>query len=298
MVKIRNYRESDFKAYRDLYRLVDWEDDVGAELCELKLNKPRCVPQKDLYLAELSSRELVGFADITNEIKIGRIITEEFIRPEYRRQGIGSRMMTKVRDRAEELGAQCVQVYVDADTAGSRGFLKYVGFNPVREYLELEWNADESEKEKKHPEELAMSSFSEGDEQTLADIQNKVFYGSWGFCPNSADDINYYLAMTNCCMSDVLRFHKHEETVGYLWPRLISDRNQAGIHMMGLLPKFRGNRLGTPLLENGLSHLTAKGYKQIDLTVDAQNLPAISLYRTLKFKQKSKKLWYELTMLK
>jgi len=53
---------------------------------------------------------------------------------------------------------------------------------------------------------------------------------------------------------------------------------------MGLLPEFRGKGIGKELLLSALRHAFEK-FTRIELTVHADNAPAIALYRSAGFKQ-------------
>ena len=56
-----------------------------------------------------------------------------------------------------------------------------------------------------------------------------------------------------------------------------------GILGMGLLPAFRGQRLGLKLIRQTLAAAEAFGFHRVELTVRAENANAIALYRRVGF---------------
>jgi ribosomal protein S18 acetylase RimI-like enzyme len=142
-----------------------------------------------------------------------------------------------------------------------------------------------------------VTHFSEGDEPLLAELQNRIFTGSWGFSPNSAEEIEYYLDLTQSRVSDVLLLKDGGNLIGYLWahPSVWGDpaHKKGRIHMFGIVAEYQGRGLGKKLLSAGLCDLKEKECKTVELTVDEANRPACALYESLGFKEKFSRLWYE-----
>ncbi len=57
-----------------------------------------------------------------------------------------------------------------------------------------------------------------------------------------------------------------------------------GVLGMGLLPAFRGQRLGTRLIRAALAEARRIGLHRVELTVRETNASAISLYKAMEFK--------------
>jgi mycothiol synthase len=174
------------------------------------------------------------------------------------------------------------------------------GFEPVRSFLNLE--KDQSDRaEAELPATVKLGCFSPGEEVLLAEIQNRTFAGTWGFCPNSPEEIKFYLDFTDCRLEDILmvRSKKENKVVGYCWPHLLErgGTNQClihgRIHMCGVDPAYQGQGLGKALLCRGLSDLVAKGVRSVEITVDRENRFALSLYKSLGFKKISTNTWFE-----
>ncbi|MGB2908159.1 MAG: GNAT family N-acetyltransferase [Candidatus Aminicenantaceae bacterium] len=307
MYRIRNYNRTDLEKLRDLYVRAGenslWGPVAGGRQFDMLLQRPQSSPEADLFIAESKGERLVAYADVRREVRIGRVVVDIYVHPRFRRLGIGRRLVEGMCERASALGAQNVHVLVGDSNTGGLEFLDKAGFEPVRRYLVL---AREEGRERRNESgvdfgNLVLGHFQGGDEQRLADIQNLCFEGSWGFCPNTADEIGFYLAMTMTRIQDVMVLRDDAEVVGYLWPQIL-ERNKGGggahgwIHMVGVRPDYRGQGLGKKLVQTGLQSLRERGVQDVELTVDEENRQAVTLYASLGFSTKDTKLWYELPL--
>ncbi|MFI0473140.1 GNAT family N-acetyltransferase [Halomonas sp. HMF6819] len=89
------------------------------------------------------------------------------------------------------------------------------------------------------------------------------------------------------------------------WYRILHEGVTAGVlllapqsparwelQLMGLLPGWRGRGLGRALLERAMRLAFQAGARELCLTVDAQNAPAIKLYLNAGFERESEQLLY------
>ncbi|MCR4760578.1 MAG: GNAT family N-acetyltransferase [Oscillospiraceae bacterium] len=74
--------------------------------------------------------------------------------------------------------------------------------------------------------------------------------------------------------------------VGAVWVRIMQDYghidNDTPSLAISLFPAFRGQKIGTALMQTMLVHLAQTGYRQVSLSVQKQN-KAVNLYRKLGF---------------
>lgn len=87
------------------------------------------------------------------------------------------------------------------------------------------------------------------------------------------------------------------EMAGFHWTKIHGARHPHGpgeehdhahdpigeVYVVGVSPRWRGSGLGRALVVAGLQHLRSAGLGQAMLYVDADNLPAITLYESLGF---------------
>jgi len=307
MYRIRNYTRTDMDKLRDLYVRAGenslWGPVAGGRQFDMLLQRPQYSPEADLFVAESSGERLAAYADVVREVRIGRVVVDIYVHPRFRRLGMGRRLVEGVCERASALGAQKVHVLVGDSNTGGMEFLDGAGFEPVRRYLVLGRKEGGERLNEAGVDfgNLALGRFQDGDEQRLADIQNLCFEGSWGFCPNTADEVGFYLAMTMTRIQDVLVLRDDVEVVGYLWPQVL-ERSKGGggahgwIHMVGVRPDYRGQGFGQKLVQTGLQSLRERGVQGVELTVDEENHKAVTLYTSMGFSTKDTKLWYELRL--
>jgi ribosomal protein S18 acetylase RimI-like enzyme len=69
--------------------------------------------------------------------------------------------------------------------------------------------------------------------------------------------------------------------------RSYRDASAAFIHSFYVRPRLRGRRIGRILLSSVLEKAAGDGFKKIFLTVDPENKPAVSLYRSAGFRRTS-----------
>ena len=123
--------------------------------------------------------------------------------------------------------------------------------------------------------------------------------GSWGFNPNTTEDIVYRLNLSGCSPEDVSMAYEGDRPVGYCWIKKIlsagSDpqENKGLIHMMGVDPEYRSKGIGKKVLLAGLKYLKGNHIGRVELTVDKENLAARRLYESVGFKNASRLEWYE-----
>lgn len=251
---------------------------------------PNCRVEKDIFIACRGGR-LLGYAALVVEKAISRVIGDIFVFPCFRRNGIGMSLMESVRKRTRRLAVQNFHIPVYHENAAGRAFLNKLGFVPVKQFLEMETSHLDRSFSASGPFET--SAFSPDEIQRLADIQNRIFAGSWGFNPNCEKDILYYKNLLGSDWNDILRLKRKGKEVGYIWTCPPGKKHVSTVHMCGLLKENRGKGMSRALLAAGLFHLVKQGAESVRLTVDADNQPAVKLYRSMGFSPLRRIVWFE-----
>jgi len=300
---VKNYSKAYFEDYiqfcskADIFNISQRE--TVFNLIAQKFKRPQYLPQENLFLA-LCDNHIVGFLEMTPELKIGRIILNGYIHPEHRRLGLATEMFGAAWDRVEDLDVNVIHVCLPEFQKPGRFLMKKLDFVPVRRFFKLEKEMSDVIEEEP-PAAIELGNFQTGEEALLAEIQNRCFSGSWGFCPNSPAEIKYYLDWTGCPIGDIhsARLKKDKRIIGYCWAHLLKREIQARsksrgrIHMFGVDPTYQGQGLGKALLFKGFRVLKDKGAGVVELTVDKENRFALGLYQSSGFKKVSTSIWYE-----
>ena len=295
-MRTRSFTWSDLPALASLKNLMrragGEADHLPNELVEEDLGQPGLCPEANCTVA-VGEEGPIGFAIVHPEPRIGRAVLELNVHPEHAWTGVESLLVRSGVDRARELGADHVHVCVD-DPEPWTGLLAKNGFSKVREYLVLRWEGPELVMAEP-PDGFKLRSLRPGEEDLLTRAQNEAFTGSWGFSPNTTEEVTYRVAMSGTGHDGVLLLQRGDAVAGYCWTRILgpSGRSVGFISMIGVVPAYRGKGLSKPLLLRGMEQMKAKGARSIKLEVDRENAPAIGLYTSVGFREEAKLHWFE-----
>ena len=295
-MKVRNFTWADLSSLVDLVSLVrESEGDartVSAESLKEELGRPGLVPEENCTLFE-DSEGLKAYSVIFPEPRIGRAVLETGIHPSSVEQGLRRLIIESAIARADALGASLL--HICAPSSDSWGpLLEGAGFSLHREYWLMRWQAAEVPS-LMVPEGFAVTSMQPGEEERLTRVQNASFEGSWGFCPNTVEEVAYSVSMAMTSPEGIFFLNRGEDTAGHCWTYLFGapDRTFGVIGMIGIDPAFRGQGLSKPILLAGMNYLHSKGANYIVLDVDAQNAPGIKLYNSVGFQKSMDLHWFE-----
>jgi mycothiol synthase len=268
----------------------------GAVFAHL-LSRPDYQVSENLFFAEASD-VIIAFINVVPELGIGRVILEYGVGSSYLEAAL-KRLVDKAMSRARELGARVAHVNVTATEAAQAEILLNLGFGVVRRFYEMRLDASSVSLGAAEQSDLAYRHLEAGEEELLAWIENRCFMDTWGFNPNTAEYIVWELSTRGDCPEDVILALSHGKTIGYCWTEAERDqgsstgKRKGRIYMLGVDTDYRGRGLGEKLLRAGLLHLRNKGRELIDITVDSQNIVAVTLYRSLGFQLHRETKWYE-----
>lgn len=296
MIVIRNFGPDDIASYVQLMAEIDEVDRLGKaiplEHMKERLGQPGYHPKEDLFLAEVDGL-LVGYVDMVRELEIGRIIIDGAVHPAHRGRGIGSRLLEIAVAHGRKLRAEVVQIPVVNRMAASRSFVENKNFALVRRHWQMSLTRYGGGRPR-IPHGFELRHFVPGDEEGLCALQNLAFAGSWGFRPNTVEEIRYLVNTSLCHAEGILLITEGQRMVAYCWTVDDPvDKEKACIRMMGVDPDYRGRGLGKAALVAGIEYLTKRGLKEIELLVDSRNPSAKRLYQSAGFKRKGTILWYQ-----
>ena len=298
---IRNYRPKDF----DKYVLLNLEAEkleltgrcISPQVIAEHLGQPNYSPEQDLFIVEIDGG-IVGYIDVTPELSIGRVILNCWVRPEYRRRGLATKLLSYATNRAKELGVKVAHVNIVEDNAVAQRVLSRLHFSLIRRFLELRLDIADVHWPDINQAALECRYLQRGEEDKLAQIQNRAFAGTWGYNPNTVEEITYQTNRKTCSLEDVVLTCDGDKVIGYCWTGIaceggaVSER-KGRISMLGVDPGYRGRGLGKRVLLAGLARLKSKGLQVAELTVDSENKAACSLYKSISFKVRTSSFWYE-----
>lgn len=301
-LRIRKYTPQDLEALVELIKAANRADSRQVSISPGRAkelwSQPNLFPEEDFLLAE-NDGALVGYLALTRELPVGRVILEGAVHPAQRGRGIGNILLREGLSQGRKLGVHLAHVAVVETWGGLRRFLEREGFRVVRRYWQMRLEATVSLPTIVMPPDLVLMTFRPGEESKLTAAQNRAFTGSWGFCPNTVEEIGYRLRMSFYQPEGVIFLCRDQEVLGYCWTRVDEDENRLTgdlkgyIYMVGVDPSLRRKGLGRILVLAGASYIRTATAGAVELEVDSENLPAVELYQSLGFHRKGVILWYE-----
>ena len=177
-----------------------------------------------------------------------------------------------------------------------------MGFRRIRRFLELRLDLSEAHLLKANQTASLFRHMRHGEEDKLLQIQNRSFANTWGYSPNTIEEIIYRTSLPNCSPEDIIMAYDADKPIGYCWTKidLGEDKTISGskgrIYMLGVNQDHRGKGVGRQVLLAGLSHLKGKGIRVVELTVDSENRAAYALYKSVGFQVWKSSLWYEMVL--
>jgi mycothiol synthase len=260
------------------------------------LRQPNLSPLRDCVIAEADGVS-VGFALTVPEILVRRTIVEGTVHPDYRRTGLGRKLLDNAVEHSRALKADLVHVSASPDDAHLVRLLESSGFTERNRQWQMRLLVDDLVPGKPASG-YEVRQLAEGEANVFARIQNLAFTGSWGFAPNTPQELDYRLHMTGAGYHDVLLLTVEGQPAAYCWTRMqrVGDERRGIIWMIGADSALRGKGLGRAMLLEGLSLMLTRGATAFELTVYADNTPAVKLYESVGFTWKHDIVWYELEL--
>jgi mycothiol synthase len=302
MYIIRNYRPEDFDMLVQLVADIGkrrWSSfSVSPQDVIESLGRPYHFPEENLFIAETAGN-IVGYADVTAELKIGRVLLSCLVDPKYRGNGVATQLLERAIDRAKELKVRRVHVSIPETSTKAQELFVKMGFEFNRHFLELELDLSEVHVHKIERLGPRYRHMKGDEEEKLVHIQNRSFADTWGFNPNTVEEIAYRIGLPNCSPEDVILACDGNTVIGYCWTRTFPREDnvirggKGRIHMLGVDPDHRNRGIGKEVILAGLSYLKSKGLETVELTVDSENEAACGLYRSAGFGIRTRNLWYE-----
>jgi mycothiol synthase len=256
------------------------------------LGQPGLNPTENCLVLEQQGR-IRGLALVFQEIPIKRSVIEVMTSPDLAGSPEERELLERAVDLAEASGADVAHVCMPGD-AGEVPMLEKLQFTRVRTYLDMLWKHDDLP-ELDLPQGFSVRPFKNGDAPLLTRVQNDAFTGSWGFCPNTAEQIEYRVRMPNTSLAGIQFLFEGESPAGYCWTVMVPAESgvRGMIGMIGVVPQFRGKGVSRHILQAGMKHLRSVGLAEIGLEVDGNNDPAVRLYNSTGFKTLGERHWFE-----
>jgi mycothiol synthase len=286
-----------FKDFKDLAAAAE-ESDGNPPLSEQTLFTLRAGETSDHSVLALAlyapdeetdpstAQDLAGLAVVVEEPD-GTGVLEVAVHPSYRNQGVANRLVGALKTTR---GFDGLTAWSHGNHAAAADLAARYGYGPVRELWKMRLTTQATElPEATLPEGVTLRAFVPGkDEDAWLEANRAAFshhpeQGSLTRADLEArmeedwfDPAGFLLAED--ASGRLLGFHWTK-----VHPRSGKHPAMGEVYVVGVTPEAQGMGLGKALTVAGIKHLQDRGLHAVMLYTDADNLPAVSLYRQLGF---------------
>jgi mycothiol synthase len=318
---IRNYRREDLPSLVRLINEADAHDKLDRhttfEELEHEMSFPTDSPQTDCFLAWAGDR-LVGHAnmyvqkgDPTVDKEVA-IYCWGVVHPEWRRRGVGRRLLESAYRRGEECLAEIevAMVHFHSNTRDveedRKALYEGFGMKPVRYMVNLARPVNGNLPPVTVPEGYRLRIFDpERDAETAWRVDNAAFRDHWGHAEIKWEEFLHLLKMPH--MRPELWLLAEEAATGevvglgfnVIDPDWIAQtgRQEGYLDTLAVLREHRKRGLGTALISKSLQVLRNAGMEAVHLHADSENLTgAMRLYEGVGFEVRKRYVAYRRTM--
>lgn len=298
-ITVRPFAWADLAGWTRLYNealgVTGAEAELDGPSMKHHLTQPGLDPERDCFIAQDSGSD-IGLAIVWPELPIRRAVMEMGVLDADQAQTAVTALIKASVARARQLEVSKLHIQVRSNDKSMLCLLQDFGFRPVRRYATMRWR-DGTLGETELPDGFTLRAFrADRDIQVLTDIQNAAFDDSWGFSPNTVEQIEARVADRSTTPEGIIFVTHGEDIAAYNWTvRPAGPGGKLGrIAMTGVHPLFQGRGLSRPTVLAGMRWLRSQGVETIELEMDSSNLSAARVYESLGFERVSESVWYEL----
>lgn len=199
---------------------------------------------------------------------------ELVVHPDARRRGLGERLLREVMAAADGT----LLIWAHGDHPGARVLAERFGFEAVRELLQLRSEVDPLASAPP----ANLKPFRHGvDDAAWLELNAQAFADHAEQGKLTQSDLDARLGEPWFRPDDFLLLWDDSELIGFCWLKI--DGGLGEFYAVGVSPQRQGEGIGRMLVEAGLHRLAERGIRTSNLYVEADNEPAVRLYRSYGF---------------
>ncbi|HEX9229454.1 MAG TPA: mycothiol synthase [Arthrobacter sp.] len=233
-----------------------------------------------------TAQDLAGVAVVIEEPD-GTGVLEIAVHPSYRNQGVATRLVGELQATRGFAG---LKAWSHGNHEAAAELAARYGYGPVRELWKMRLTSAAAElPDVPLPEGTTLRAFVPGRDEDAWLAANRAAFA------HHAEQGNMTRADLDARMAEpwfdpagfLLAVDSADRILGFHWTKVHprhGDHPAIGeVYVVGVTPAAQGTGLGKALTVAGIRHLQHQGLHAVMLYVDADNIPAVSLYRRLGF---------------
>jgi mycothiol synthase len=218
---------------------------------------------------------------IAGAVVVGQSEFEFVVDPEFRRNGLGTILLERILDGAEPDLAG----WAHGDHPASRILAERAGLEPVRTLYQLRMPVPATGVDgPRAPDGMVIDAFRPGiDDEAWVELNARVFSDHPEQGSITIDDLHARMAEPWFDAGDFLLARHEGAVVAYNWLKIEGADEPGEIYVVGVDEAYAGRGLGRILMNRAFDRLRERAIATAALYVDADNVGAVHLYRSLGF---------------
>lgn len=252
------------------------------------------------FVVRDSAGRLIAYAHLDTEnekVSGGPLVAELAVAVDHRSEGIGTRLVQALLDRAEltqepDSDTGRLRIWSHGEHPGAVRLAQRFGLVRSRELWRMGRELSEADAagadtaRAELPEGVTIRAFRPGvDEAEVVRVNHRAF--SWHPEQGAMTEADLRAKEREDWFSSagfLLAVDSHQRLLGFHWTK-IHPGELGEVYVLGVDPTTQGSGLGKLLTVAGLRHLAKSGCRQVMLYVEADNTAAVKVYQRLGFQR-------------
>ncbi len=233
-----------------------------------------------------TAQDLAGVAVVIEE-KDGSGVLEIAVHPSYRNQGVADRLVAELQ---KTRGFNGLKAWSHGNHEAAADLAARYGYGPVRELWKMRLATAAADlPDADLPAGVRLRAFRPGLDEDAWLAANRAAFADHPEQGNmSRADLEARMAEPWFDPAGfLLAVDGEDQLVGFHWTKVHPRHGEhpaiGEVYVVGVAPAAQGTGLGKALTVAGIRHLQGLGLHAVMLYVDADNTPAVALYRRLGF---------------
>ncbi|WP_411140391.1 mycothiol synthase [Streptomyces sp. x-80] len=243
-----------------------------------------------VYVPEEDGEELVGYGQLEDTDPVEAPAAELVVHPGHRGRGHGRALGTELLTQS----GRRLRVWAHGGHPAARHLAQTLGLTLFRELRQMRRGlADLALAEPVLPAGVTVRTFRPGtDDAAWLEVNAESFAHHPEQGALTQRDLDDRKTEAWFDPKGFFLAEREGRLIGFHWTKVHAEEGLGEVYVLGVRPGAQGGGLGKALTTIGLRHLAAQGLPTAMLYVDADNVPAVTVYERLGFVTHEKDLMY------
>lgn len=215
---------------------------------------------------------------------VGDAPVELVVDPSSRLNGLGRSMLDELAAEGE------LNFWAHGDLPGAQALAASIGLNAQRTLLVLRLELTGPPATEAVPDGVTLRAYRPDDAEAIIEVNARAFAHHPEQGAMDREDFDRRTSTDWFDPDGLFVAERAGEVIGFHWTKIVEGVGE--VYVVGIDPDAQGGGLGTALTARGIRHMYEQGVLTVDLYVEGDNAPALTVYRRLGFKDWKKDVLY------